>query len=103
MENRSSLSTMLIACGTILVVAALVLVGYLNALAAADVRDHRIQSANILRDSTIERVTLSEWEQPTPFSAYATIVGGFLLIHTGIRKASSSPSRSKPRAPDDFA
>jgi len=102
-ENRSHLSLMLIGCGTILIVASLVLIGYLNALAAADVHDHRSQSASILRDSTIERVTLAEWERPTPFSAYATILGGFLLIVTGIRKAPSTASHSKTFARDEFA
>ena len=102
MENRSSLSTILITCGTILVVAALVLVGYLNALSAADVRDHRSQSSSLLRDLSIDRVTLSEWQQPTPLSAYATIIGGFFLIHTGIRKASQGPTPAKPSRPDDL-
>ncbi len=102
MENRSSLSTILIACGTILVVAALVLIGYLYALSAADIRDHRIQSSNLFRDSTIERVTLSEWEPPVPFSAYGVIAGGFLLIYTGIRKASPNPSPFKPYRRDDL-
>ena len=79
------------------------LVGYLNALGAADVRDHRVQSSNLLRDSTIERVTLSEWDRPTPYSAYATIFGGFFLIYTGIRKASEGPSHGKPYNRDDLA
>jgi hypothetical protein len=103
MENRSGLGGLLIVCGTFLVASALVLVGYLNALDAADVQDHRAQSSNLLRDPTIEHVTLSEWDRPTPYTAYATIVGGFALIYTGIRKASEGSLRGKSFGRDDLA
>lgn len=102
MENRSHLSTLLIVCGTLLVVASLGLIGYLHSLAAADVRDHRTQSSVLLRDATIERVTLSQWEPPEPLSAYATIAGGFVLIMIGIRKASPNPLHSKTPRRDDL-
>jgi hypothetical protein len=102
MESRSSLSTILIVCGTMLVVAALVLVGYQMSLSAADVRDHRTQSSSLLRDSTIERVTLSQWEPPTLVIAWAALVGGFGLVVTGIRKASPGRSSAKPSRHDEF-
>jgi hypothetical protein len=102
MENRSHLSTALIVCGTILVVAALVLVGYQMSLSAADVHDHRTQSSSLLRDSTIERVTLSEWEPPSMVIAWAALVGGFALVATGIRKASPVQSLAKPFRQSEF-
>jgi hypothetical protein len=107
MENRSNLSTLLIACGTIIVVASLVLIGHQNALSAADVRDHRTQSASLLRDSTVEQVTLSEWERPNQNVSYLTIAGGFWLIITGVinsrtRKAQDGASPSKPFGKDDL-
>ena len=99
MDNRSSLSTILIVCGTMLVVAALVLVGYQMSLSAADVRDHRTQASHLLRDSTVERVTLSEWEPPSLMIAWVALAGGFLLIATGIRKASPFSRTTKPLPP----
>jgi hypothetical protein len=103
MEHRSPLGPILIACGTLLVVAALVLVGYQMSLSAADVRDHRTQASNLLRDSTVEKVTLSEWEPPSLMIAWAALAGGFLLIATGIRKASTSSTDAKrPSRRDDL-
>jgi hypothetical protein len=103
MENRSSLGPLLIACGTLLVVAALALAGYQMSLSAADVRDHRTQASGLLRDSNVEKVTLSEWEPPSTAIAWVALAGGFVLIASGIRKASLPPDVAKrPARRDDL-
>ena len=46
MEQSTPLSRILIVCGTIMVVAAPVLVGFQMSLSAEDVHDHRSQASN---------------------------------------------------------
>ena len=102
MGQRPHLSRILIVCGTIMVVASLLLVGLQMMLSAEDVHDHRSQASSLLRDSRIERVTLSEWEPPSVAIAWVALAGGFVLIGTGIRKASAIPDSTKSHRIEDF-
>ncbi len=102
METRTNLSTILISCGTLVVIAALFLVGYQMSLSAQDIREHRLASSSLLRDSTIERVTLSEWEPPSIAIAWVALAGGFGLIGIGVRDAWRNPSQGKSSQRDDL-
>jgi hypothetical protein len=99
MEDRSNPGPFLIACGTLIVLAALLLVGFQMSLSADDVRDHRAQSSNLLRDEEFDRVTLSEWQPPSTSTAWMALSGGFVLIDIGLRVTSRAPGSGKlPRA-----
>jgi hypothetical protein len=80
--NTSSyyLGRRLISCGTIIVVAGLLLIGFQNWLSATDVRDHRSIASSMLRESGINRVTLSEWEAPSSVLSWMALLGGFVVI-----------------------
>jgi hypothetical protein len=102
MDSRLNLGRRLIVCGTIIVVAALILVGCEMGLSAEDIRDHRAQSSSLLRSGGVDRVTLSQWEPPSIFIAWVAMLGGFALIGNGIRVASKGPIGFKEPRRDDL-
>ena len=102
MELRYHLSRRLVACGTIIVAASLLLVGFQMSLAADDVRDHRAKASTLLREANIDRVTLNEWEPPSTLIAWFSLFGGFALVGTGIRAGLSLTDPTKMGRRDDF-